>query len=180
MSRTLGWGLCLALVGGVFGCASAPKTSIARAELHEEADQTVATMTAADPGLKPLLDQSAGYIVFPDVKQGGFVVGGAGGKGVLYEHGRRTGFAELSQASFGAQVGGQAFSEIVVIRDQYALNRVKASNIDLGGQASATIVKAGAAAAAPFNQAGLAVFVEPKGGAMLNVSLTGQKVKFTG
>ena len=180
MLRTLGLGLCLVLGGGVFGCASAPKSTAARAEMHDDAHEAVAQMTANDPGLQPLLDQSAGYIVFPNVRQGGFVVGGAGGKGVLYEGGKPAGFAELTQASVGAQIGGQSYAEIVVIKDKWALDRVKASNFDLGAQASAIAVKAGAAAATHFNDSGIAVFVQPKKGAMLNVSLTGQKVKFTG
>lgn len=180
MLRTLGLGLCLALGGGVVGCASTPKTSAQRAELQTDAQQTVASMTARDPGLRTLLDQSAGYIVFPAVKQGGFVVGGAGGKGVLFEKGRPIGYAEMTQASVGAQIGGQKYSEIVVIRDKWALDRVRASNIDLGAQASAVILRAGAAAATRFNESGLAVFVEPTAGAMVNASLTGQRVRITG
>ena len=181
MLRTLGVGLCVVLGGGVFGCAaSAPKTHAARQELHGDAEEAVAQMTARDPDLKPLLDQAAGYVVFPDVKQGGFVVGGASGQGVLFVNGRRAGFAQLSQASVGAQIGGQKYSEVVVFRDQSALDRAKASKMDLGAQASATIVKAGAASSTRFNDSGVAVFVQPKGGAMLNVSLTGQTVKFTG
>ena len=180
MLRTLGLGLCLVLGGGVFGCSHAPKTAAARAELHTNANEAIAQMTAREPALRPLLDQSVAYVVFPEVAQGGFVVGGAGGKGVLFEQGRPTGYAELSQASVGAQVGGQKYSEIVVIRDRWALDRVKASSFDLGAQASAVIIGSGAGAATRFNEQGLAVFVQPLGGAMLNVSLTGQKVRFTG
>jgi len=178
MLRMLGF---LFLVTGLgVGCASAPKTASQRAALDSEADRTVSEMTSRDPDLGPLLDRSAGYVVFPDVKQGGMIVGGAGGKGVLYQHGRPVGYAELSQASVGAQVGGQAFSEILVLRDQPAVDRMKAGTFDVGGQASATIVKSGAAAASQFGENGVAVFVSPKGGAMLNVSVTGQRVKFTG
>jgi lipid-binding SYLF domain-containing protein len=161
------------------GCASAPKTTAQRNIIRSDADQALATMTAADPSLRPLLDQAAGYVVFPEVKQGGFIVGGAGGKGVLYERGVPVGFAEMSQASVGAQVGGQSYSELIILRDQYALDRLKASKFDVGGQASATAIRAGAASAANFSGSGVAVFVKPRGGAMLNVSLTGQKIRFT-
>jgi lipid-binding SYLF domain-containing protein len=168
------------VLGGVVaaGCASAPKTTAQKQTLEQDANQTVAEMTSRDPDLKPMLDRSTAYIVFPSVKQGGFVVGGAGGKGVLLQHGRMTGFVDLSQASLGAQVGGQEFAEIIVVRDQAALDKIKAGKFDMGGQASATMVKAGAAAAAPFSDQGLAVFVNPKGGAMLNVSVTGQTLKY--
>ncbi len=169
--------LCLAVVCIIAGCASAPKSVAQRNSLIDEAHNTIATMTASDSSLQPLLDQSVGYVVFPDVKQGGFIVGGSGGKGVVFQNGQPIGFAELSQGSVGLQAGGQAFSELIVLKDQAALDRIKDSQFAAGAQASAVAVKAGAASSARF-ESGSAVFVKTKGGAMLNLSLTGQRIKF--
>jgi len=36
---------------------------------------------------------------FPEIKKGGFVVGGAGGHGVVYEKGQHIGYAELTPAA---------------------------------------------------------------------------------
>jgi len=180
MLRMLGLGLFVALAGAA-GCAStAPKTTEQRATLDTDAQSAVAEMTAADSDLKSMLDQAAGYVVFPNIRQGGFIVGGAGGRGVLYEHGKQVGYAQLSQASVGAQLGGQSYAEIVVLRDQAAVDRMKSKEFDVGGQASAIAVKAGAAASTSFTDDGIAVFVNPKKGAMINVSLTGQRVKYSG
>jgi lipid-binding SYLF domain-containing protein len=137
-------------------------------------------MTSQDPSLRPLLDQAVGYVVFPEIKQGGAIVGGAGGKGVVYEHGVPTGYAELSQASIGAQIGGQTFAELVIVRDAAMLQQLKQGKFEVGGQASATMLRAGAASATEFNEKGLAVVVMPHGGAMLNLSLTGQRIRMTG
>jgi lipid-binding SYLF domain-containing protein len=163
----------------VLSCAGTPKNTAQRNALKSDAHETIATMTADDPSLRPLLDRAAGYVVFPVVKQGGFVVGGSSGRGVVFERGQPIGFAELSQASVGAQIGGQKFSEIVVLEDQNALDRVKQSKMAVGGQASAVAIRAGAASSARFDS-GTAVFVKPIGGAMINVSLTGQQIKFKG
>lgn len=170
------------MVGALFlgGCATAPRTASERSELEVQASQSVQAMTAKDPALRPLLDQAAGYIVFPAIKQGGFVVGGAGGRGVIYEGGQMVGFAELSQASVGAQIGGQKYAELVVVRDKYTLAKIRSGDIDLGTQASAVILRQGAGNATSFGDSGISVFVDPIGGAMLNVSLTGQRVKSTG
>jgi lipid-binding SYLF domain-containing protein len=170
---------CIAIVCFLVGCASTPKTAAQRDTLKADADATIAMITADDPSLRLVLDSAVGYVVFPDVKQGGFVVGGSSGRGVLYEQGLPMGFAQLNQASIGAQAGGQSFSEIVVLRDQRALDRVKESKFAVGGQASAVAIRSGAGAAARFEE-GVAVFVKPKGGAMLNVSLTGQRIKYSG
>jgi lipid-binding SYLF domain-containing protein len=163
----------------VLGCSHAPKTASEREALSRQAVETVQRMTANDPELQSVLDQSVGYIVFPQIKQGGFIVGGASGRGVVFEHGRQIGFAELSQTSVGAQVGGQRYAELVVARDRVAFDRLRSGNLDVGGQASAVILRAGAAAATRFEN-GIAVFVQPERGAMLNVSLTGQRIRFTG
>ncbi len=178
MTRTLG--VLAASAALLFAaCAHAPKSAGARSELEYQARQTLAQMTQHDAGLQGLLDRSAGYVVFPAVYQGGFIVGGGAGKGVVFEHGQVVGFAELNQGSVGAEVGGQKYAELVVLRDRFALDRLRAGEFKMGAQASAVIVKSGAAAATQF-QEGMAVFVEPEAGAELNLSLTGQTIRFKG
>jgi lipid-binding SYLF domain-containing protein len=115
--------------------------------------------------------------VFPEIAKGGMLVGGAHGVGVLYERGRPAGYAELNQASIGAQLGGQTFSDIVVLNSAQALARAKSNNFDLGAGVSAIVVNEGAAAAVRFAD-GVAVFVLPRGGLMVDLSVHGQKINF--
>ena len=173
-------GLFVAVSALVMGCAGVPKSRSERAEVTADAHQTLQEMVAKDPDVQGLIDQSAGYIIFPSVKQGGAIVGGAGGSGVVYENGRRTGYAALSQASIGAQLGGQKYSELVIVRDRDKLESMKSGKFDVGAQASAVILKQGAASATRFGKNGVAVFVQPKGGAMVNVSVSGQQISFRG
>jgi lipid-binding SYLF domain-containing protein len=135
-------------------------------------------MRAKDPDLDPLLARSSGYVVFPDIGKGGFVVGGAYGRGVLYQHGQQAGFVDLSQASVGAQVGAQAYSELVVFAQPYDVDRLKAGKFELGANASAVVLTAGAAGATDPSS-GVSVFVVPKGGAMAELSVSGQKLNFS-
>src|SRR5208337_1735825 len=51
-----------------------------------------------------------GYAVFPTIGKGGFVVGGAYGKGSVYEKGRLIGETSMTQVSVGFQLGGQGYS----------------------------------------------------------------------
>lgn len=163
----------------VAGCASAPKSVAQRTALEIDADQTQQAMLAKNPALHSLLDQAAGYIVFPTISQGGFVVGGASGRGVIYEHGKRTAFAELSQGSVGALVGGQKFAEMIIVRDKFTLDKIKAGSFDTGAATSAVILREGVADATHFGDNGVAVVVDPIGGAMLNASVTGQRIRAT-
>ncbi|MGE3458052.1 MAG: YSC84-related protein [Kofleriaceae bacterium] len=160
-----------------FACATAPKTVEERQSLEQQARTTLQEMLVRDPGLEGLLDAAAGYVVFPDVGKAAAVVGGAWGRGVLFENGRPSGFVELSQGSIGAQVGGQSMSELVVLRDRYAVARLKNEPFELGANASAVAIKAGAAASATFAD-GVAVFQLPRGGLMVEVSVAGQKLNF--
>lgn len=166
--------LALLMVGG---CATAPQSPDERQALRSQADATLDSMVARDPGLRPTLDRSYGYVVFPEVGKGGAIIGGAYGRGVVYEQGQQIGFADLTQASIGAQLGGQTFSELILFENEAALQRLKAGNFDVGAQASAVALKAGAAAATRFEN-GVAIYVMPRGGLMFDVSVAGQQVSF--
>jgi lipid-binding SYLF domain-containing protein len=170
----------LVLIGALLaGCASAPKTPAERAQLEQDAAMRLEAMLQKDVSLRPLLDRSAGYIVFPEVSEGGFIAGGAGARGVVYERGVPTGWAQLSRVSVGAQVGGQKYAELVAVRDPFTFSKIKSGNLNVGGQASATILRAGAAAATNFGENGVAVVIDPIGGAMVNVSVSGQRIRAT-
>jgi lipid-binding SYLF domain-containing protein len=173
-------GLAAAVGVLVTACASVPKSESKRAELEAVATATLRVLEAKDPSVRSLIDQSAGYVVFPAIKQGGAIIGGAGGTGVVYENGQRTGFAELSQASVGAQLGGQKYAELVIVRDKFTLDKMKAGSFDFGGQASAVILKQGAGTATQWGPNGVAVIVQPTKGAMVNASVSGQQIKFKG
>ena len=167
-----GASLCL------LACAHAPTKPGEQADLKQEAQRTLARMEAKDSSLRPVLDQSLAYIVFPKVGSGGFIVGGGAGQGVLYEHGQPSGFATVSHLNAGAIAGAQAYSQVVAIKTQRALDDLKTGRFDFGASASAVIVRTGAATGATFEN-GVAVFADPLKGAMVNASLGGQKIRLT-
>jgi lipid-binding SYLF domain-containing protein len=178
-SNTVMKKIAIAPVGLVLiaACATAPDTPIQRRSLEASAEATLETMKARDPGLSPILADATGYAVFPDIAKGGVLAGGAHGFGVVYERGKPVGIAELNQASIGAQLGAETFSEVIVFRDERELNRLEAGNFDLGAGASAVFVKAGAAREARFER-GVAVFVLPRRGLMVDLSVHGQQIDF--
>jgi lipid-binding SYLF domain-containing protein len=170
-------GLSAAIALG--GCAtSPPKTEAKRSALQEEAEAALQTMEAKDPSLKPTLKAAYGYAIFPTVTQGGAVVGGATGRGVAYQQGKMVGYVELNQASVGAQLGGQSFSELLVFSDPGAFANLKTGTFGFGADASAVGVTEGAAASARFEN-GVAAFVMQKSGLMFNLSLNGQRLTYT-
>jgi lipid-binding SYLF domain-containing protein len=169
---------CSAITALMIGaCATAPKTESGRRSLEARADATLESMRGRDPGLPGLLDTAYGYAVFPDVGKGGAVVGAAYGHGVLFERGQLSGYVELNQGSIGAQLGGETFAELVVFHDRDAVDRLKTGTFEFGANASAIALTTGAAVRATFTD-GVAVFTEPKGGLMAELTVSGQKLNY--
>jgi lipid-binding SYLF domain-containing protein len=146
------------------------------AEYDEKAQVALAAFLETDSNIQDFLDKAPGYVVIPTVGKGGIVIGGARGKGVLYEGGVVTAVITLTQVSFGFQFGGQAYSEFIVFEDDATLANFKHGNYELSAQASAVAVTTGASADAKFN-GGMMIFTQAKGGAMVEASVGGQKFK---
>ena len=159
------------------GCATAPKTPEQRESLVAEADAAVQSMMAKDDSLRNFIEQAHGYAAFPNIGKAGLIAGGASGRGIVYEEGRPVGYTQINQGSVGAQIGAQSYAELIVFKDQAALDRVKSGNFEFGADVSAIALKAGGAGSAQF-QGGMAVFVQPKGGLMAEASIKGQKISF--
>lgn len=170
-------GLVVLAVLFAAGCETAPQSAPERAALQDDVQATMTRMRAHDPGLNDLMRASYGYVLFPSVGKGGLVVGGAYGRGEVFEKGQRVGYANLQQASVGLQAGGQEYSELIVFENEFALRRFQAGNYSFGADASAVALKAGAAAAARFKD-GVAVFTMPKGGLMFEAAIAGQKFNY--
>lgn len=168
----------VAMMALAVACGGAPKTTSARISLEQNARATLSEMEARDPSLSGLLQGAYAYAVFPSVGKGGVIVGGAFGRGILYEGDRPTGYIELAQASLGAQLGGASFSELIVLRDRRDVQDIKAGTFKLGGNASVTVLTAGAARTAQVGEARNTVFVLPRGGLMVDISVTGQRLDF--
>jgi lipid-binding SYLF domain-containing protein len=148
-------------------------------EPTNDAAATVARFRAKDPALSAFFENCHGYAVFPTVGKGGFWIGGAHGKGEVYEQGQLVGKAALTQLTAGPQVGGQAYSEIIFFENAAALRDFKNGNFELGAQVSAIAVDEGGAHHAAYDD-NVAVFTLAKGGLMAEATVAGQKFAFNG
>lgn len=143
-------------------------------KLDASSDQAVAALLERDPSLQRFFDSAVAHVVIPTVGKAGVGIGGARGKGLLYENGQPTAVVTLTQLTIGFQWGGQAYSEFLFFKDDAALQNFKRGNYELGAQASAVAVTAGASVDADYNS-GIAVFTQAKGGLMYEATVGGQK-----
>ena len=145
--------------------------------LHEQVMATIKKLQAKDPGLKQLMKEAHGYVVFPSVGKAALVVGGAYGRGEVFEQGKMIGHATIGQLTLGVQIGGDTFSELIVFESEEPFKRFKESRMKFAANASAVLVKAGASATANFEK-GAVAFAYSSGGMLLEAAIGGQKFKF--
>ncbi len=171
---------CMAMaLGGLLlaGCSTTPKSSSDRMALTSKAEAAITRAKEQDPGLLKFFDNAVGYAVFPTVGKGAVGVGGAYGRGELYENGVMMGYCTLTQASIGLALGGQAYTEFIFFETQTALDKFKSGNFAFAAQASAVALKSGAAANAKYAD-GVAVFTMSEAGLMYEASIGGQKFSY--
>ncbi len=136
-----------------------------------------AKLIMEDASIKDFFDNSAGYVIFPNVGKGGLIIGASAGNGVLYDNGVAQGMAKLKKVSVGLQAGGQAIIEVIFFEDEASLNNFKDGDFEFAAGVSAVVLKSGKAKGAKYKN-GVAVFALPKAGLMAEASVGGQKFSY--
>jgi lipid-binding SYLF domain-containing protein len=140
-----------------------------------------------------LLGQAYGYAVLPTIGKGGIGVGGAAGSGCVFAGGKHVGNVSMAQVTIGWQLGGQAYSQLVLFQNADTYKEFTQGNFEFGADATAVALTYGASAGASTEGAsatagdtkgkgawkrGMAVFTLAKGGLMYEASIGGQKYNF--
>lgn len=146
-------------------------------KLANETEKAIKRLYESNPTIQKHFYDAHGFVVYPVITKGGLGIGGAGGKGLVFENYKVIGGASLAQATLGLQAGGQQYMEVIFFEDKAALDRFKAGKVKFSGQASAVALKDGASVDMDY-QDGVAVFTKAKGGLMAEASLGGQKFKY--
>jgi lipid-binding SYLF domain-containing protein len=158
----------------------------------EECQETVAKFR--DLGnVAEMLAESYGYAVLPTIGKGGIGIGGAGGTGCVMAGGKHTGNVSMGQVTIGLQLGGQAYSQIILFKNADIYKEFTTGQFEFGADATAVALTYGAQAGATTKGAsasagetkgvgawkhGMAVFTLAKGGLMYEASIGGQKFNF--
>ncbi|MEJ1973094.1 MAG: YSC84-related protein [Lacunisphaera sp.] len=170
----------------------------ATADIKDEKDrlavQSALLAFADSKRVDDFFAHSYGVVIFPTIGKGGLGIGGAHGSGWGFRAGALDGTSKMTQVTIGFQAGGQAFSQIIFFETEADFNRFASGNFELGAQASAVALTAGANASASTagganaganaSQAkstytdGMAIFTLAKGGLMYEASVGGQKFSY--
>jgi lipid-binding SYLF domain-containing protein len=163
--------------GLLLSCSTGPATKEEKDTLLKQAAASRQEWNKLAPGVEAFAKKGYGYALFPEITKGGAGIGGAYGRGVVYEHGQHIGYADLTEGSLGLQLGGQTYTELIVFENKAAMDRFKANQFSFGANASAVIPDKGTATSTQFVD-GVAVFVRPITGVMGEAALGGQKIRY--
>jgi lipid-binding SYLF domain-containing protein len=169
--------IVLALCLLAAGCATVPERQESKAVLSAQVQEAVARFKERDPGIERFFESAYGYAVLPKVFKGALWIGGAYGKGHVFEKNRMVGYCSMSQATLGFSFGGEFFREIIFFRDKWDLDKFQSGEFTFSAQVSGVALTAGAAAKADYKD-GMAVFVMTDKGLMVDASLGGQKFTY--
>ncbi|WP_322080037.1 BPSL1445 family SYLF domain-containing lipoprotein [Burkholderia cenocepacia] len=150
-----------------------------RQSIDASVDATLSRMYSTVKGSLELVAKSRGVLVFPEVIQAGFIVGGQSGNGALRVGGSTVGYYNTSSLSVGLQAGAQSKAIVFLFMTQQALDEFRGSDgWAAGAGASVALVKMGANGAVDSNTATapIQVVVLTNAGLMGDVSINGTKV----
>ena len=173
----------------------------AQPALADDIDTAIENFRGAGAG--DFIDTAYGYAVFPSIGKGGVGIGGAHGKGEVFRGGKKVGKTKISQITYGLQLGGQVYSQMIFFRDERAFDDFTSGNFEFGAQATGVALTAGAQALTSTGGGGntssgtdadsskvnasdkqydgrsrMAIFIIAKGGLMYEATLGGQKFKY--
>lgn len=140
-----------------------------------------------------LLAETYGYAVLPTIGKGGIGIGGAGGTGCVFAQGEHTGNVSMGQVTIGFQLGGQAYSQLILFKNSDVYDDFTTGKFEFGADATAVALTYGAQAGATTKgssasagdtkgagswKRGMAVYTIAGGGLMYEASIGGQKFKY--
>jgi lipid-binding SYLF domain-containing protein len=179
----------ITLAGTAIALAATFSSLSARADDASDAKAVVdkATVTvnsfAKDPdyaSMPALLAKAKAVLVYPQIIEGGFIIAGSGGTGVLLVRDDKTGdfsapaFYTMGGISLGLLAGGQAAEVMLLINSQKALESMLSTKVKLGADVAVAVGPKGVGQGATMNAA-IVSYSKAKG-AYASMALDGQVI----
>ena len=140
-------------------------------------NKTIRAFMKDNKRITAMVNKSYAYVVFPSIGKGGVVFGGAYGEGRAYRRGMWVGDVSVTQYTFGLQVGGQAYSEIIFFMTREAFRAFKKGGFVGSTQSSIVPFYSGISGDVDFAK-NVHVFTSSTGGLMLEASTGTQEFTY--
>lgn len=108
--------------------------------INADVDAAIQKFEREVPGGAKFLSKVKGYLVFPAVIKGGFIIGAEYGEGALRINGNTKHYYSMTSGSVGYQIGGQVYSVIIAFVSENALNNfIKSDGWEAGVDGSIAV-----------------------------------------
>jgi len=147
-------------------------------QLNADADAAVKKFEKEVEGGAKFLSQVKGYLVFPSVIKGGFILGAEYGEGALRVNGATKHFYSMTSASIGYQAGVQEHSVLIAFITEASLNNfIKSNGWEAGVDGAITVADWGKSKdiTSISYEKPIVAFIYGAEGLMLGVSIEGTK-----
>jgi len=91
--------------------------------LDHDANKAINKFISENKSADAFLVKAKAFLVFPEIKEAGFFVGGKYGEGVLRVQRTTKAYYSITAASVGMQMGAQTYSMIIAFTTDEALNK---------------------------------------------------------
>jgi lipid-binding SYLF domain-containing protein len=147
---------------------------------EQEAKAALNALYETSPAARALGARARAILVFPEIRKGGFILGGQFGHGVLLKNDKVVARYDVDGVLFGVEAGAQTFAYAVFFMSDAALEEMRAAHgLSIGADPNIVIVDAGSAKELTTGTASADVYayVFKQKGLMGGVALQG--LKFT-
>ena len=166
---------CATGPGGTVGLDS----NVDARKIEQKSRAALDKLYRSNPKALRLARKAEGVLVFPSITKGGFIVGGAGGDGALYQRDRPTGYYRSVSASYGLQAGLQKYGYALFLMDREAIRDLNRSDgWEIGSAPGITVIDqgwSGSLSTTSLQEGTFAVFFDQKG-LMAGLGLQGTKI----
>jgi len=185
--RTRGFyrSVAAAICAVFLGCLALPDLSHAAtaADIDASVNKILVQFKQKHEGATEALKQAKGVLVFPQIIQAGFIVGGSYGEGALRIDGTSVAYYSIGSGSFGLIAGAQAKAVVILFMTQPPLTEFRRDartdkSWQVGLNGDITVVNVGASGAinsAQLNRP-IVAFTLDQSGLLVNLSLQGAKI----
>ncbi len=151
-----------------------------------ERSRTVFQEVATDPDSQippSIMQQSKAVIIVTNVGQGGFIVGGRRGDGLMVLRQAdgtwsNPAFMTLGGGSFGLQFGGRSSDLVLLVMTEDAIDDILDGNVELGADVTGTAGPVGASVTDPAEANGDILIYSRSTGLFGSVTASGSSIEF--
>ena len=146
-------------------------------ELQQRVERAINNLKSSDSTLTNFFEHSAGYVVFPGVRQSGLSRPGKPARGIVYENDKPVGEAVLVEPNLKPQDSTTPFHETIFFESAEALENFKQGRFVMSADIGVVSAVEGAALTARYRK-GVAAFATPKSGLLEAITIGDQQFRY--